>query len=423
MSRKILLTIMLLAFVKVSAQEAKKEDTFKFSGQAYVYTATYNHIIKDRSMSFSAYRFRPYFSYKTENVEATLKLELDQYLGSKVNETDDSKYVKIGADTKNVLEVKAAYVMFNNIFTEGLYAKGGVDDYKTPGGFIVGTDVGFGTLGYKWDKNNISAVFIKVDEGKPDLKKDDTQLYGIDATITLPILTIRPAFYMIQGGKGITDKPWSDNTAILPAISITSKIENIDMGVSFTYGSGENKISNKKYSGYAVDANINYLINKDIKIGVFFTNLSGDKASTTDKKEGFASFQLKHDGFGRMFLIENQQTFSNIAPDTFADIRGKEQGYMLVGITSNVKFDIISIKLNAGFAQLMQKVSDIKPKKDLGIEIDLSTSIEVAKNANIVLEGAYLATGKGFGPDGLNMTSGKDVQSAIYLASGLLVKF
>ncbi|HOJ49674.1 MAG TPA: hypothetical protein PKW55_02580 [Spirochaetota bacterium] len=413
----ILITILSINLFAQEAKEVKKEDNpFKFTGQAYAYTATYNTTKKDEKMTFSAYRFRPYFSYIKENVEATLKLEFDQFFGNGANE----KYVKVGADTKNVVEVKAAYLLFNNVLAEGVFIKGGVDDYKTPGGFIVGTDVALGILGYKWEKNYISAVYVKIEESNEKYNGDDAQMYGIDMSLTLPIITIRPAIYLIQGGKDITNKPWADSTAILPALTLSLKIDNIETVISGTYATGKDKDANIKYSGYATDIFVGYSIDKEIKIGGFFTMLSGDNPDTTDKKEGFASFQLKHDGFGRMFLLENQQTFSNIAADTFADIRMKTQGYMLFGITGSAKFNIIDVKFNIGYANLMKETSATKTKKDLGFEADLSIGLEVQKNAKIVLDLAYLNTGKAFGTEGFGTN---DTQNSMYTGLGMTLKF
>ena len=88
MKKMILITGAILASASILAQEAPKEEVknpFKFNGAAYAYGAMYKTTTKDQSSSYGAYRFRPYFSYVTDNVEATVKLEIDQVFGGSKN--------------------------------------------------------------------------------------------------------------------------------------------------------------------------------------------------------------------------------------------------------------------------------------------------------------------------------------------------
>jgi hypothetical protein len=418
---KKILMIMLTFFVAgfLFAQEEKKEEKkpeFKFSGAVYAYGATYKTTAKNEAMSFGAYRFRPYFSYLTENVEATVKFEIDQFLGKETagNGAD------IGNDEK-MLEVKSAFLAFKIPAIKGLSIKGGVDEYKTPGGFIIGTEAGLGLITYKFDKHSFNLLYLKNEEKKSNLQNDDSTLMGLDMTIGIGEMKIRPAFYILANGKNFsaTDE---DSLFLLPSLGFSMKIGSLGLDVNGTYGTGEKKTAGIKttLSGFAFDINPSFEIEKGIKIHGFFTLVSGNKADTTTKNEAFSSFTLKADGYGRLFLLQNQQSFTNVPGDTFADIRGKSQGYLLFGMGADMKISAFSILLNIAYGQLAQEVSSIKNKKDLGIEADLSLGYEVEKNAKLVLDLAYLATGKAFGTDGFGTSA---VQDSIYCALGMSYKF
>jgi len=198
------------------------------------------------------------------------------------------------------------------------------------------------------------------------------------------------------------------------------KMDELELEIAGTYATGEDKVTSTKYSGYAVDISPSYAVDKDIKVGAFFTMLSGDDAGTADK-ENFSAFQLKADGYGRMFLLQNMQTFSNVASDAFADIRGLNQGYMLAGVFVNAKVNVLEVKLNAAYGQLMQEAGTVNDKKDLGFEADLSVAYVMNKNAKLIADFAYLGTGKAFTTEGFG--SIVEEQAAIYAGLGLALKF
>ncbi|HCL56275.1 MAG TPA: hypothetical protein DHW82_04605 [Spirochaetia bacterium] len=404
---------------EVKKEEVKKEEKktgFQFNGAVYVYGATYKTTKKDESMSFGAFRFRPFFSYITENVKAVVKFEIDQFLGKETG----GKGADIGNDEK-VIEVKAANLTFDIPAVKGLSVKGGVDEYKTPGGFLIGTEAGLGLLTYKTGSHAFNLVYLKVEEKNQTLQNDDWTVMGLDINLGLGDIKIRPALYISTIGKNYAglDK---DATIMLPSLGFNFKMSGLSIDLNGTFGTGETTTGGTKtsLSGYAFDFNPAFEVQKGIKVGAFLTMVSGDKADTTDKQENFSNFMLKSDGFGRLFLLQNQQSFSNIANDTFADIRGKAQGYMLAGITADIKLNPISLNINLGYGQLAQQVSTTKTKKDLGIEADLSIGYEIEKNAKLVFDFGYLATGKAFSTEGFGSS---DEQAAIYAALGMAYKF
>lgn len=416
----LILSCLMLALPAFAQEEKKKEENpFKFSGAAYAYGATYRTTEKDVYMSFSAYRFRPFFSYKTENVEATVKLEIDQFFGKGTGE----KYAQVGADTKEAVEVKAAYLAFNIPAVSGLSLKAGVDEYKTPGGLIIGTEAGYGLATFKAGDHTFSALYLKIQENGETENFADAQMYGLDMSLGFGDIKVRPAFYLLQGGTAVTGKPYGKSIAILPSLGISMKMDALSIDLNAAYGSGKDKTSatEVEYSGYALDFSPAYAVDKNIKVGAFLTLLSGDKADTADKKESFAAFQLKRDGHGRMFLLENMQTFSNVAADTFAEVRGKNQGYLLFGGFVSAKVEAFEVKLNLGYGSLAEKVSNTADQTDLGFEADLSLAYSVDKNAKIIADFAYLATGKAWGAEGLGSVA--EEQDALYAALGLSLKF
>ncbi len=457
MKKMILITGAILASASILAQDAPKEEVknpFKFSGAAYAYGAMYKTTTKDQSSSYGAYRFRPYFSYVTDNVEATVKLEIDQVFGGSKNnskysvsnaEADGStgdhthgatvsgngQQADVGNDEK-AIEVKSAFLKFKVPSIAGLSVKGGVDEYKTVGGFTCGTEVGHGLLNYKADMFDLTLIMAKVWEPNTlDTKSDDTTekndvtFYGADATLKLnDDIKIRPALYLIQAEKNQNPADskvaFVGKTAMIPSIGANIKFGDITVDFAGAYGNCAKDENDVKYSGYAVDLSPAYKLSEEMKVGGFFTLLSGDDGSSATKSKSFADFTLKADGWGRMYLLENMQTFNNAGDHAFADIRGNSSGYMLVGGFFSYKLSDIEVKVQGAWGRLNKVASGAK--KDLGVEFDGQLSYEVEKNAKLIFECAYLATGKAFGEDGvINTTSEK--QKALYSALGMSYKW
>jgi len=431
MKKMILITGAILASASILAQDAPKEEVknpFKFSGAAYAYGAMYKTTTKDQSSSYGAYRFRPYFSYGTDNVEATVKLEIDQVFGG-------SKTTALQADIGNdekTIEVKSAFLKFKIPSIAGLSVKGGVDEYKTVGGFTCGTELGHGLLNYKADMFDLTLIMAKVWEPNTlDTKSDDTTekndvtFYGADATLKLnDDIKIRPALYLIQAEKNQNPADskvaFVGKTAMIPSIGANMKFGDITVDFAGAYDNCAKDENDVKYSGYAVDLSPAYKLSEEMKVGGFFTLLSGDDGSSATKSKSFADFTLKADGWGRMYLLENMQTFNNAGDHAFADIRGNSSGYMLVGAFFSYKLSDIEVKVQGAWGRLNKVASGAK--KDLGVEFDGQLSYEVEKNAKLIFECAYLATGKAFGEDGaINTTTEK--QKALYSALGMSYKW
>ena len=446
MKKMILITGAILASASILAQDAPKEEVknpFKFSGAAYAYGAMYKTTTKDQSSSYGAYRFRPYFSYITDNVEATVKLEIDQVFGGS---KDNSKYsvdtatgkvsgnaqqADVGNDEK-ALEVKAAFLKFKVPQIEGLSLKGGVDEYKTVGGFTCGTELGHGLVNYKADMLDLTLIMAKVWEpntldtkGDDETEKNDVTFYGADATLKVnDDIKIRPALYLIQSEKNQNPKDskvaFVGKTAMIPSIGANMKFGDVSLDFAGAYGNCAKDQNDVKYSGYAIDLSPAYKVSNEIKVGGFFTLLSGDDGSSDTESKAFSAFTLKADGWGRMYLLENMQTFNNAGDHAFADVRGKSNGYMLAGAFLTYKLSEIEVKVQGAWGRLNKVASGAK--KDLGVEFDGQISYEVEKNAKLIFECAFLATGKAFGEDGVINTDSKN-QKALYSALGMSYKW
>ncbi len=409
MKKTIILMLTLLS-ISVFAQE-KKESSFKFKGKVFAFTNSAKSVEKEKTVSFSGYRFRPFFSFLTENVEATVKFEVDQYLGKGPSGAAD-----VGNDEKGRLEIKQAYLKFKIPAVKGLSLKGGVGSYKSPGKFIIGTEVGMGLLNYKINKHSVNLFAFKPYEGNTDLGSDDATRYGLDAKIKVDKLTISPALYIYDVKKS-SSATFTGQTAIIPNLGIKTKIANLTLALNGAYGTSGKNESDVKHSGFAIDFAPNYKVNDKISIGGFFTYLTGDDPKTTDKNEAFENFALKTDGFGRMFLLEGKRTFDNLDDITATtDIRGESKGYMLYGINLKAKISNFEIKTNLAYGSFSKVASGTK--KDLGIEADLSLAYKIEKNAKIVLDIAYLKSGDGWKEQGIVT----DSQDALYSAIGMVYK-
>lgn len=418
----------LVASASVFAQEQPVEtNPFKFSGAAYAYGAMFNTVKKDNSASYGSYRFRPYFTYATANTEATVKLEIDQILGG-----GNAGQADVGNDEKAMIEVKAAYLKFGIPAVEGLSVKGGVDEYKTVGGFTCGTEIGLGLVNYNAGMIDLNLLMAKIWEPnyldvKSDdaTEKNDVTFYGVDATVKLSDeIKIRPALYAINGEKNqdasSSKVAFVGKTAFIPSLGASAKFGNLSVDFAAAYGNCAKDENDMKYSGYALDLAPSFKVSDDIKVGAFFTMLSGDDNTGDDKSKSFKAFMLKSDGWGRMYLLEDSMTFANAGAHDVADVRGNTGGYILAGGFLSYKMSSIEMKLQGAYGRLHKAASG--SKKDLGLEIDGQVSYEVAKNAKIIAEGAILATGKAFGEDG-SIYSSDEKQKSTYLALGMSYKW
>ncbi|MBN2403256.1 MAG: hypothetical protein JXN64_12760 [Spirochaetes bacterium] len=418
--KKSLLIALAALFVttNVFAQDAQKaaENQFKFNGAAYAYWANYQLAEKDKSAGYSAYRFRPYFSYNTANVEAALKFEIDQVFGKGTTGSVD-----VGNDEKGIVEVKAAYLKFMLPFLQGASVKGGADEFKSVGGFVIGTEIGGGFFNYKNDMMNLNIVAAQVYEPtivdtKDDTtsEDDDSTFYAADIAFKVGDISIRPAIYVITFEKNHTNT-LTDTTAYIPSIGLSAKFGALNLDFAGAYGTASKDANDVKYSGYAVDLAPSFKASDDLKVGAFFTMLSGDDPESADEVESFNTFQLKGDGFGRMFLLEDKMNFSNAGPHDYIDIRDNDAEYMMVGAMIEYKMSPLKFMAQAAWAQLSEEASN--EEKDLGTEIDVAISYEIEKNAAILFEGAYLATGKAF------EATFTETQNSTYVGLGLNYKW
>ena len=328
--------------------------------------------------------------------------------------------VDVGNDEKGIIEVKAAYLAFKLPFVEGLSVKGGADEFKSVGSFVVGTEIGGGFFNYKNDTMDLNVVAAQtyeesvVDTKDTTTEKDDATFYAVDLAYKIGDITIRPALYAVHAQID-SSATMKNTTAYIPSFGIGMKFGDLSVDLAGSYGTASKDVNDVKYSGYAVDVAPTYKAGA-LTVGAFFTMLSGDDPDTADKNEAFKNFSLKTDGFGRMNILEAKMKFDNIDDTTKdADVRGFAAGYMLAGAMLEYKMSPLTFKVQGAFAQTAQKTAT-NDKKDLGTEIDALISYDVEKNASIIAEGAYLATGKAYG-------TSDTIQDVTYVGLGLNYKW
>lgn len=446
------------------AQEPPKPTgpEFKFSGEAYAYGLVMSEAHKPKSgeavnYNYAAYRFRPFMSAKTENVEATIRLEIDQFFGSKQGsdgKNSDSSYADVGDDEKGDIEIKAAFLKFNVPTVSGLWAKAGVDAYKTVGGFVLGTEVAGGFIGFKGSMADATFGCAKLYENNYALKNDDRNLGIIDVSLKpSENLTLRPAIYAISVGKnsyykaGYTEEVWNSTagdfdtvvhdpviatfagqTAYVPSMGIELKMDAFSFVFAGSYGMCDKDELDKEYAAYAFDVNPSLKLGSDIKIDAFFTMLSGDDDATDKDATSFTNFEVMWDGFGRMYLLEYYSKFSNIGKTGSFDARQNAYGYMLAGASVAYKASPFEAKVAVAWAQTAaEQKNDDNFERSLGTEIDAMFAYEVEKNAQIILECAYLMGGKHYGyaadvKDGV-FNGINDTENAYLVALGMAYKW
>lgn len=441
--KKILVIVLLLWVSSVYAQEQKKtEGGFKFSGQAYAYGLSMQTTIKDDIYSFSGLRFRPYFGYYSSTVETVLKLEIDQIFGGPSQYDSSGKgnkgFADIGYDEKSNIKIKSAYVMLKVPAVKGLSLKGGIDEYKTPGSLLLGTEVPHFLLNYSNDMISANLLYFKTFEGvSVNNPKDENDIYGLDVTVKAGDIKIRPALFLyilnVNGYNYISNsQTLLDKKAyyIVPNLGINAKFGSLAIDFAGVYGSGTAHYVGYdiKASGFAADLSVNYEVMKGIKVGVFGTLLSGDKTDT-NQTESFSFFQMKFDGNGRMIILEDQSVYNNQSYNretndirNSKDVNKTSAGYWLAGLSALAKMDAFEAKINVAYASL-QRVASGK-EKGVGIETDVTLSYEVEKDAKIIGELAYLAAGKAFGLSADNAVIANKIKGdAIYAALGMNIKF
>ncbi|HOJ49652.1 MAG TPA: hypothetical protein PKW55_02470 [Spirochaetota bacterium] len=411
--------VLVIGIFSYGENEGEKTITkkFDFGADIYVYGASYKTTEKDGYLTFSAYSFWPYISFSTQNVNGKLQLGIDQFMGSGVTPSED--YAPIGSDVKNAVKIEQAYIEIKVPFINGLSFKRGVAEYEIPGALVLSDNTPLFMATYTFGDNNVSLVYIKMEEETPGTNRDDANMFGTDLRFKINNILFSPSIFFIKGGSEITNTPWANNLASLFSLLFSVELEKANINIAFAYGNSKDKGNNIKYSGYAVDIEANYNFSDNFNIKAFFAVTSGDNSATPDKYEGFNAFKISGVK-GRLLLLENQQTFSTIANDDFANIRYLNYGYIIGGGSLGYNIDFAEVGLNFGYAQLMKEVSNTNNKKDLGFEIDLIFSINIEENTKILFEGAYLNTGGAFGTKGFGT---KDIQNSIYAGLGVVVNF
>ncbi len=402
------LLVILLTLILASTAMAE----FKTSVKGKMQTLTAKKVTKDESTSWSQIRLRPSLMWQNEFVKAVLKLEIDQAFGK--SSTDSEHYADIGADQKGAVEIKNAYIITKAEKLKNLYLWGGIKGVKFPG--ILAHDVPQIGIGYNFGAGSIDFMYIKTAEEDRGINTDDSQIYALDFKYKTDNMTIRPGLFMYQVNKSSSVGVYKDSMGIIPGLNLNLKFGNIGIDLVAAYSTGKDKsgASDVEYSGMLADLLVTYKIQKGIKIGGFFTYLTGDDP-TSSKNESYVDASIASGDIGveRMFILEDAGTFGYKSDATGADVTDKSQGYMLFGAMAKIKIDAFTILAQLGYGQYAKVASGAK--KDLGFEADLYLGYDIAPGNTLFTEIAFLATGEAYGTNDTK-------QAAMYANLGMKFK-
>ncbi len=415
--------IILFLFFSISLFAEKSP--FSFNGYFVTYGTSATFIEKDKAVTYGALRFRPVFSHTTEQAKVVFGLEIDEYFGSGPSDQPFNQYHADFGNDELAVKVKNLYLQYHLPFLKGLSLKAGIDTYRSPGGIMIYDDVALVELAYNYDQNYIKALFIKPVEGEVDASNDDIQIFGLDTFFMLDNITLRPAFYFYRAlenaiaGPNVTafqfPSPFQDGYAMVPQINANIKMGSFNINATFLYGFGKSNKTDTNYSGFAADLDLSYQVTKQIKPGLFFTYISGDKDGTTGKKS-FANFMFSP-YFGKTYLFQMMNLLQDtMQPDFNAIIHLDKNGYVLFGGYGDFKTKSFEGNLTVGYA-LVANAADGR-EDDFGLEVDFTLRYLLAPTTKISMESSYLKTGDAFKTNSTGVAV-REIQDSVSFSLGM----
>ncbi len=434
--KKLLVVLIALLFATGAfAQEAKKAAEFKygFSGISYGVSGTFKDGSDKSSYDYSHIRVRPTFQAGNENVKAVVTLEIDQDFGA--NPTFNGKASQ-GADAgtdNQVVEVKHAYFEVSNILIPNLTFTTGLQAYYFP--LLVDNDFGMMQASYDFGMGKVNLSYIKLIEGEaiekdatqsPSNVNTDVQTYAIDAVVKVDAISIKPGFLYTQFGKSNLSLEDGDATTPLTkaysfydgkmyayGLNVAGDFGMIGFDATYvmtggkanrsdedtTNGSGlDIKTLDQKFATSAFDVIATIKV-EPAKIGVFYTQYSGDDSSTDNKTKNHVSAMDHEFGApdGRLFILDAAGTAANGGWQPFDD--GAENlGLKIYGINCEASFGKLTVLAQYGYVTTAKKYANAagSKKNSLGQEIDLKASFEVAPSTALFIEYGYVAETKDF---------------------------
>ncbi len=381
--KKLIFILSLLCMASVAFAEESK---FSAGASGIGYYAGYNGVAKDSKGAYTALRIRPGFEYEKSGLKAVFLLEYDALFG----DSSENNAVGVGGDVKGV-EVKHAYVTSNVDAVKGLSLTLGVAEYDFP--LVFSDDVALAGLNYETAGVAVGLYCLKLEENglSNEPTKDDANLYALNAEVKAGPATLMPALFVYQGDKG-SSSTYADSMGYVPALAANVAMGAMGVDLAFAYATGKNKVTDVKYSGYALDVAPCFQVNKDMKVTAFFSMASGDDGSKADEKKSFADANPEYAAPGRLFILENGGSFTTHDDVTAGDVSGTTAGAMFAGASFEAGFGAVSVLAQVGYGQSLEG-----DDKDFGIEADLNVSYELTEGSSLYLEGAFLKTGKFFG--------------------------
>jgi hypothetical protein len=410
--KKFLVILMMLTFAAGAfAQDAAKTGPeFKYSVWANAFAITENTAAKDTTKDYSAIRVRPMFSMGNENVSVVTRFEIDQYYGKKAG---DVGYADPDTDQMAV-EVKWAYINVKDMLIPGLSMTAGLAPYVYSVGF--NNDMPLFNLVYDAGMVKVDLAYIKFEEtltteetaaGKTE---DDAQAYAVKLPINLGDITITPSVLYYTGEMNA--EAGYEETLTMPALGVKAAMGALSIDADFVYIMGEydNGVATADVAAYAAYVNAGFKASDSIKISVFglYTTGQDDSADFTS----FADVCKDEVEVGPLFIINDNGNINQVGVTNEYD-RTATEGLSVFGLAAEFKMDKFTALAQVAYAMTNEDV--FVEDTDLGIEMDLRLSYEVAPKTALWVEGAYLMAGKY-----IEATEAGNEQDITYYAAGLM---
>jgi len=445
------------AFAQEVKQEEKKGPEFKYGIKAWAFGVKGQQ--NDYKYDYSHIRVRPLLTLGIENIKVVTQLEIDQDFGReessksytstettaggdshthKITIKDDSNGADPGTDNK-VVEVKNVYIEATDVIIPNLSLMGGLNGYSFP--LVVNNDFALFQAGYNFGIGKVNLSYIKLDEysiadkteDEPsEHQKNDVTAYALDLPLKISSFTIRPGVIHIKGGEQSSSLAKAALTNYALNISGSMGIVSFNAtgammkGVISDNGIVSGAQTKVKNNSRGFDAGVDIKPADGIKIGFFGTYGTGNDGN--DSKKDNSYFYNLNNVFGktsnksgapdgRLFLLENA-TVTSAAYNDF-DYMDSQYGYMSYGLNAEAKISKLTLFAQFGMAKTVKSqtvtINGIDSKnKNIGSEIDIKASYEIAPKSSLFTEFGYLMAG-----DDMNLGKYTKAENAYQFAWGL----
>jgi hypothetical protein len=423
----------------VFAQEAPKADKAPVTVSAYVkgglMWARFTQATKaaNDDWDFIDTRMRPWFVISNGDSKAVLGLEIDGHMGGgnatgydsnkvyvgKGNQKFDTNYIPQNGDRTNI-EINECYYESKVKLVDGLSITAGLLEYKFPV-YNFGDQNDQFKVAFKNKLVDAKAIYMRWAEGDFQQNCDNSHVWIADVQADLGIAKVRPAVFYIKSGDQVysetyvkaptstaSNTKFAGKSGLIYGINADAKVDIIKISATFLYGKGKSagKITpaNKgTYSGYAGKLEVAADVNP-VSVKAFFNFTSGDKDYGTGKTKHKDWISMSFDtvGDGNTFILEDKghSLMTDGKPSRMRVREANPWGYMIYGLQAETKIADLKIKAVLASGQLSAAgkatTTNIAMKKDLGYEGDLQFLYGICEGTDLVVEGAYLFTGKAF---------------------------